>query len=113
MQYVKDGVIFKNPLHTNGRIIFNPTHQELIAAGYTVKINKTTIRTKEIKFSKLKIIDALGDRWTSIKKKIEELGFYDRFNQATYLSIHDKDFQRFFQSLSLEEKKLLVQKCQY
>lgn len=113
IQYVKDGVPFKNPLHLNGRVIFNPTPQELIDAGYTVKLPKAKPRKKEIKFSKLKIIELLGDKWTELRAQIEELGLLERFNQATYLSLDNPDFRLFFQTLSIEEKKLLVTKCRY
>lgn len=114
MIFEKNGVVFRNPLKLGNRIIFNPTIEQLEEAGYTLRpIPHTEPSVKVYKFSKLKIIRALGDGWAAKKAMMEEAGVYDQFSEATYLKSDDPVFRKFLSTLSVDEKKILFRECKY
>lgn len=109
--WIKDGVIY-----TGGGIVIGetrywfPTDEQFIEAGYA----RYTPPPVPKKYSKRKIIDALGaEGWAIKKRELEAAGFYDKFVNSTYLCVDDPDFEEVYESLSDEEKELLNTECLY
>ena len=55
--WIKEGVPFRNPLLVDGQAVFNPTAEQLAAAGYT-KVDAAVRKSKSV-FTKLQIRRAL------------------------------------------------------
>lgn len=107
----KDGVIY-----TSGGIILDgkrhwfPTDEQFIAAGWHRYVPPPPPPKR---YSKRKIIDALGaEGWAVKKANLEAAGFYDKFVNSTYLCIDDPDFAAYYETLSDGEKAML-EECLY
>ena len=106
--WIKDGVIYQGGgIYLEGRWYSNPMPGQFRAAGW-----KWGEPPK--KYSKRKIIDALGaEGWAIKKAELEAAGFYDKFVNSTYLCVDDPDFAAVYETLSDEEKEVLDTECLY
>lgn len=59
------------------------------------------------KYSKLKIIRALGDEWETYKAQMEQAGMLDQFFAAEYLAEDDPAFTAFLANVPEEVKEKL------
>ena len=71
-KYEKDGKAFVPPLHVGDHVVYNPTHEMLIEAGYTVREESSggAAKSRVYKFDKYKIVVALGDKWAQKKTEL-------------------------------------------
>lgn len=97
--------------YTGGGVILDgvrhlaPTREQFAAAGYMwVEPPK--------RYSKLKIIRALGSAWEAKKAMIEQAGLWDQFVAAAWLAGDDPAFAAVYASLTDEEKTAL-EECLY
>ena len=112
----------------NGKIVFPPTNsgnklnvykdpEWLVAHGFhelTQEELAAVKHTPEVrKYSKLKIIEALGENWAAWKAKIEAAGLLDYWTNCQYLASDYPAFQQFYRQLSPEERKLLNTRCRW
>ena len=114
-QYEKDGRPFVPPLHVGDHVVYNPTHEMLTAAGYTVREDSSggAAKSKVYKFDKYKIVIALGDKWAQKKTELVTAGLYDMFMASPYLSTGDPFFKSVYDRLTPEEKSILHRQCRY
>ena len=63
------------------------------------------------KYSKLRIIEVLGEAWPTWKAKIDAAGMTDYWNACTYLASDHPAFAQFFKQLSTEERQMLNKNC--
>jgi len=114
-KYEKDGIPFVPPLHVGDHVVYNPTHEMLVAAGYSPSEEPQTAggQPKVYRFDKYKIVVALGDQWEQRKEQLIAAGLYDMFIAAPYLSTADPFFQNVYDGLTPEEKSILHRHCRY
>lgn len=114
MLRIKDGKIYAGGgIVLDGMRHFTPSPEQFRAAGYTEYVPPTPEPAPK-RYSKRKIIDALGaEGWAVKKAELEAAGFYDKFVNSTYLCVDDPDFAEVYESLSDEEKELLNTECLY
>lgn len=108
----KNGVIY----HGGGIVLdgmrhFNPSPEQFRAVGYTEYIPPTPEPAPK-RYSKLKIIRALGDGWAAKKAQLEAAGLYDLFMAAQFMAEDDPAFAAFCATLSDEERAKL-EECIY
>ena len=113
MQWIKNGKIFDGRLEIDGRVSFivgEPPAELMRANGWTEYV--PPVPTK--RYSKLKIIDALGsEAWEDKKAELIAAGVYEKFSQATFLSMDYPEFAAIYNGLTAEEKRILDEECQY
>ena len=104
--------IFVNPLHFDGKMIFNPSDEMLKAAGF-VWVEPEVPEPVELpkRYSTLKIIRALGDEWQAYKTQLETAGVLDQFFAANYLSADDPVFMAFIATVPDELQEKLNNEC--
>lgn len=68
---------------------------------------------REIKLSKLSIIDFAGDQWPAYKAKIEAAGAWDFWEAATYLVVGHPKFVPFWKELDAETRQAILKNCRY
>ncbi len=64
------------------------------------------------RYSKLKIIRALGDGWAAKKAQLEAAGLYDLFMAAAFMAEDDPAFAAFCETLT-EEERAKLEECEY
>jgi hypothetical protein len=106
--WIKDGVIYNGGgIVIGGKRYWRPTDEQFEAAGWQRY-------TPPKRYSKRKIIDALGaEGWAIKKAELEAAGFYDKFVNSTYLCVDDPDFAAVYETLGDEERELLDTECLY
>lgn len=116
---IVNGKFVAPPTHCGNRLNVYKDMQWLAENGYH-ELTKDEIakflsnrKPSEIKFSKLAIIRALGDAWPTWKAKIAEAGMTEYWDNCTYLSTADDDFNKFYRKLSGDEKRMLITNCKY
>ena len=109
--WVKEGRQFFNPLEYNGFKIWNPSDEQLTAAGYQW-VDDEPYEPVEIpkRYSTLKIIRALGKQWSIYRDMLEQAGVLDQFFAANYLSEDDEVFTAFMENVP-EEVKSRLDEC--
>lgn len=109
MLYIKNGKIMADntgSIVIAERRIFNPTAEQLIADGWQ-EYTPPEATPAPKRYSKLKIIRALGDQWAAYKKKLEEAGLADEFWAANDLAEDDPAFAAFMLNVPSEIKMQL------
>ena len=107
--WIKDGKEY-----TGGGVILDgvrhlaPTREQFTSAGY-VWVEPPPASKR---YSKLKIIRALGSAWEAKKIQLEAAGLYDQFVAAQFLAEDDPAFAAVYASLSAGEKAAL-EECLY
>ena len=113
MQWIKDGRIFDGRLIQNGRVSFIAGElpaEQMRRLGYEEYVPPAPPK----RYSKLKIIDALGpEAWEDKKAELVAAGVYEKFSQATFLSMDYPEFAAIYNGLTAEEKRILDEECQY
>lgn len=106
MQWIKDGRIFDGRLVQNGRVSFIAGElpaEQMRRLGYEEYVPPAPPK----RYSKLKIIRALGSGWEAKKLQLEQSGLYDLFMAATWLAEDDPAFAAVYATLTAEEKNAL------
>ena len=111
MQWIKDGKIFDGRLTINGRVSFisgDPDPELMRSLGWS----EYTPPPPPKRYSKLKIIRALGEGWPDKRDELAAAGMLDEFMAAQYLAADDPVFGAVYATLTDEEKTML-EGCQY
>ena len=101
-------------IHTGGPVVsggmryFNPGAETLTAAGYVWEEPPEPAPLPE-RYSKLKVIRALGDDWSAYKAQLETAGLLDQFMAAEYLAADDPAFAAFLENVPEEVKDKLAE----
>lgn len=99
----KNGKSFINPLVLNGRLVFNPSKDQLLEAGYQwVPPEQKNNSGSAVRYSSLKIIRALGAQWEAVRTQLEAAGYLDQFLSANYILSTDPAFQLFLSNFDTE-----------
>lgn len=104
----KDGQIFDGRITQNGKVSFIAGElpaEQMRSLGYEEYVPPK-------RYSKLKIIRALGERWGEYKAGLEANGLLDQFMAAQFLSEDDLAFAAVLATLTAEEKAAL-EECGY
>ena len=113
MYWIKDGQIYHGGgIVLNGVWYSNPTPEQFIAAGWE-RYTPPPVPPAPKKYSKLKVIRALGSGWEAKKLMIEQAGLWDQFVAAAWLAEDDPAFAPIYASLSDEEREILDTECLY
>lgn len=115
MLWIKDGKLFDGRLTLDGKVIFiagDPDPDLMRAAGYKEYTPAPPVPAPK-RYSKLKVIRALGSAWEAKKLELEQAGLYDQFVAAAWLEEDDPAFAPIYASLSDEEKQILDTECLY
>ena len=104
--WIKDEKVFSGIIILDGMKIHNPTEAQLRAAGYE-RVEPPAPEPPPARYSKLKIIRALGDAWAAYRAQIEAAGFLDQFMAAEYLAEDDPAFAAFLADVPDEIKSKL------
>lgn len=110
----KGNEIFNGRLVTNGRVSFisgEPPADLMRSLGWEEYVLPAPEPAPK-RYSKRKIILALGDKWPAKKLEIETAGLWDLFNNSTYLCADAPEFAAIYETLSDEEKAML-EECEY
>ena len=118
MMWIKDGVIYQNGgIYLDGMWYSNPTPEQFRAAGYEWREpappEPEPAPPAPKRYSKLKIIRALGDGWAAKKAQLEAAGVLDEFMAAQFMAEDDPVFGAVYSHLTDEEKRILDEECQY
>lgn len=109
----KDGIVWNGKSIVLGDIrIFNPSDEQLKAAGY-VWIEPIVPEPVELpkRYSTLKIIRKLGEAWETYRAQLEAAGVLDQFFAANYLAADDPVFMAFIANVPEELKARLDTEC--
>lgn len=115
MLWIKDGKLFDGRLELDGKVMFiagDPDPALMRRAGYTEYVPPPPVPAPK-RYSKLKVIRALGSAWEAKKLELEQAGLYDQFVAAAWLEEGDPAFAPIYASLSDEEKRILDEECLY
>lgn len=115
MLWEKNGKFFDGRLELDGKVMFiagEPDPELMRRAGYEEYVPPTPIPPPK-RYSKLKVIRALGERWGEYKAGLEANGLLDEFLAAQFLAEDDPAFAPIYASLSEEEKQILDTECLY
>lgn len=112
--WIKDGKIYRGGgIVVDGMRHWNPSPEQFRKAGYREYFPPIP-EPPPPKYSKRKIIDALGAKgWAAKKAELEAAGFYDKFVNSQYLCVDDPDFAAVYENLTDEEKRILNEECLY
>lgn len=114
MKWSRNGQIFAGRLAIDGRVSFiagEPPAELMRSLGYEEYTPPAPEPAPE-RYSKLKIIRALGDKWAAKKAELEAAGVLDEFMAAQYLAEDDPAFAAVLAALSDAEKEIL-KGCRY
>ena len=114
MLWIKDGKIFNGRLTLDGKVRIiagDPDPALMRRAGYTEYVPPAP-EPEPKRYSKLKIIRALGEGWEAKKLELEQAGLYDQFMAAQFLAEDDPAFAAVYASLTDGEKAAL-EECRY
>ena len=111
--WIKDGVIYQGGGVVIGKMRYlDPTPEQFIAAGWE-RYTPPPVPPVPKRYSKLKVIRALGDGWAAKKAQLEAAGLYDQFVAAAFLAEDDPAFAPVYASLTDEEREILDTECLY
>ena len=104
MLWIKDGKIYSGGgIILNGKKYWQPTDEQFIEAGYE-RYTPPPVPPAPKRYSKLKIIRALGEGWAAKKAELEAAGLYDLFMAAQFMAEDDPAFAAFCETLTPEER---------
>ena len=84
-----------------------PTQEQFREAGWT------WTEPPPKRYSKLKVIRALGEGWADKREELEAAGVLDEFMAAQFLAEDDPVFGGIYAGLTDEERRILDEECQY
>ena len=114
MLWIKDGKLFDGRLTLDGKVMFiagEPDPELMRRAGYEEYVPPPPEPAPK-RYSKLKVIRALGDGWEAKKLQLEQAGLYDQFVAAAWLEEDDPAFAAVYATLTDTEKEAL-EECLY
>jgi len=104
--WIKDGQIYTSGgIVIDGKRYWFPTAEQFEAAGYHWE-------EPPKRYSKLKVIRALGSAWEAKKLQLEQAGLWDQFVAAAFLAEDDPAFAAVLATLTPEEREAL-EGCEY
>lgn len=103
--WMKNNKPLRGALVYDGKQIFNPSDEQIKAAGYEWVEPSVPVMKK--KYSTLKIIRTLGDDWEGYRTRLEVAGVLDQFFAANYLAEDDPVFVAFLSEVPEDVKSLL------
>ena len=108
--WIKDGQIYTGGgIILDGKRYWQPTDEQFIAAGW----ERYTPPPTPKRYSKLKVIRALGEGWTDKREELEAAGILDEFTNAAFLAENDPVFAPIYANLTDEEREILDTECLY
>ena len=104
--WVKDGVPFRNPLVIDGTQVFNPTAEQLMAAGY-VRAD-APVRKPQSVFTKLQIRRALRalNQESLLDSALENEAFRKDWNDAQEIDLEDEVFKQALVAKGISERQM-------
>lgn len=102
--WVKDGVPFRNPLLVGGAAVFNPSAEQLLAAGY-VRADAPVRRSQSV-FTKLQIrraLRALGQE-AVLDTALANEAFRKDWNDAQDIDLEDDVFRQALAAQGITER---------
>ena len=111
--WTKDGKTYTGGgiIAADGKWHSTPTREMFIAAGCTWQ-EPPAPEPEPKRYSKLKIIRALGEGWAAKKAELEAAGLLDQFMAAQYLAEDDPAFAAVLATLTEAEREALTG-CEY
>ena len=113
--WVRNGEVYNGVLDENGWTTWGASDEQLQQAGYEW-VESPPLEPPEPKpkrYSKLKVIRALGEGWKDKRDELEAAGMLDEFMAAQYLATDDPVFGAIYSHLTNEEKRILDEECAY
>lgn len=111
--WMKDGVVYTGKLVLpDGTRKWGASDEELLANGWEW-VEPAPPEPGPKRYSKLKIIRALGEAWPQKKAELEAAGVLDQFMAAQFMAEDDPGFAPVYASLTDEEKRILDEECRY
>ena len=113
--WIKDGKLFDGRLEIDGHVSFvagEPDPELMLSLGWEEYIPPIP-EPEPPKYSKRKVILALGEGWADKKEELEAAGVYDLFVNSEYLCTDDPVFAAVYENLTDEEKHILNTECLY
>ena len=104
--WVKDGVPFRNPLLVGGAAVFNPTAEQLTAAGYVR--GDAPVRRPQSVFTKLQIRRALRalNQESVLDSALENEAFRKDWNDAQEIDLEDEVFKQALAARGISERQM-------
>ena len=104
--WIKDGVPFRNPLLIDGAAVFNPTAEQLAAAGY-VRADATVRKVKSV-FTKLQIRRALRalNQESVLDSALANEAFRKDWNDAQEIDLEDTVFKQALAAQGISERQI-------
>ena len=114
--WVRNGEVYDGVLIENGWKTWGASEERLRAAWYEwieepPEVAEPADEPK--RYSKLKLIRALGEAWREKRDELEAAGMLDEFMAAQYLATDDPVFGAIYDHLTDEEKRILDEECTY
>ena len=111
--WIKDGVIYTGGgIILDGKRYWQPTDAEFTSAGWERYVPPPVPEPPK-KYSKLKVIRALGEGWQDKREELEAAGILDEFTNAAFLAENDPVFAPIYANLTDEERRILDEECLY
>lgn len=108
----KDGKIYNGKGICVGKMWYsNPSREQFVAAGWE-EFTPEPAPPAPKRYSKLKVIRALGERWPEYRAGLEAAGLWDQFVAAAWLDESDPAFAAVLATLTPEEREALAG-CEY
>lgn len=104
--WVKDGVPFRNPLLVGSAAVFNPSAEQLLAAGY-VRVDAPVRRPQSV-FTKLQIRRALRalNQESLLDSALENEAFRKDWNDAQEINLEDEVFKQALAAQGVSERQM-------
>ena len=104
--WIKDGVPFRNPLLIDGAAVFNPTAEQLAAAGY-VRADAPVRKSKSV-FTKLQIRRALRalNQESVLDSALANEAFRKDWNDAQEIDLEDDVFKQALAAQGISERQM-------
>jgi len=108
--WIKDGQIYTGGgIILDGKRYWFPTPEQFEDAGYHW-VEPTPAPKR---YSKLKVVRALGEGWQDKREELEAAGILDEFTNAAFLAENDPVFAPIYANLTDEERRILDEECLY
>ena len=106
--YKSEGVCIRDKWYSN------PSREQMREAGWTwIEPEPEPVPPPPKRYSKLKIVRKLGERWPEYKAGLEANGLFDQFMAAQFLAEDDPAFAAVYATLTDAEKETLDTECLY
>ena len=114
---VVNGKFVSPPVNDGNKLNVYLDHDWLAAHGFheltEEEIASIKPEKREIRLSKLSIIDFAGDKWPKYKAQIEAAGAWDFWEAATYLVVGHPKVAPFWKTLDAETRQAILKNCRY